>query len=76
MGRTYSTNEMKRKTHRVWVGELKGKRPLGRPRHKWKDDIKMDLRGIEWGFIDWFHMARETDKWRASVNTVMNIRVP
>jgi hypothetical protein len=50
---------------------------LGRPRHKWEDNIKMDLREIGWGVgMDWIDLAQDRDQWRAFVNTVMNLRVP
>jgi hypothetical protein len=52
------------------------KRALGRPRHRWKDNIKMDLIEIRWGDVDWIHVAQDRDQWRALVNTVMNLRVP
>jgi hypothetical protein len=55
------------------VGKPEGKRPLGRPRHRWVDNIKMDLRDIGWGGMDWIDLAPSRDKWRALVNTVMNL---
>jgi hypothetical protein len=58
------------------VGKPKGKRPLERPRCKWIDNIKMDLREIEWSGIYWIGLAHDRDKWRALVNTAMNLRVP
>jgi hypothetical protein len=58
------------------VGKPEGKRPLGRPRRRWVDNIKMDLREIRWGGMDWSVLAEDRDKWRALVNTVMNLRVP
>jgi len=60
--------------NRVLVGKPEGKRPLGRPRHRWEDNIKMDLREVGGG--DWMELAQDRDKWRALVNTVMNHRVP
>jgi hypothetical protein len=51
-------------------------RPLGRPRRRWEDNIKMDLREIGFGDVDWTHLAQDRDRWRALVNTVMNLRVP
>jgi hypothetical protein len=51
------------------------KRPLGRPRRRWVDNIKMDLREIEWDGMDWIDMAQDRDQWRALVNTAMNLRV-
>jgi len=64
-----------RGVHRVLVGNPEGKRPLGRPRRRWEDNIKMDLREVEGGG-DWMDLAQNRDKWRALVNTVMNFRVP
>jgi hypothetical protein len=53
-----------------------GKRKLGRPRRRWVDNIKMDLREIGWDVVDWIDMAQERDQWRALVNKVLNLRVP
>jgi hypothetical protein len=58
------------------VGKPEGMRALGRPRHRWVDNIKMDLREIGWGGMDWICLAQDKDQWRALVNTVMNLRVP
>jgi hypothetical protein len=58
------------------VGKPEGKRPLERPRLRWEDNIKMDLREIEWGGMDWIDLAQDRDQWRALVNTEMNLRVP
>jgi hypothetical protein len=60
------------------VGKPEGKRPLGRPRHRWVVNTrnKMDLREIGWDGIDWIDLAQDRDQWRALVNTVMNLRVP
>jgi hypothetical protein len=55
---------------------LVGKRPLGRPRYRWEDNIKMDLREIGWGDMDWIHLVQDRDQWRALMNTEMNLRVP
>jgi hypothetical protein len=62
--------------YRILVGKPEGKRPLGRGRHRWNDNIKMDLGDIGWGGMDWIDMAQDRDQWRALVNTVMNLRVP
>jgi hypothetical protein len=59
-----------------WWGKPEGKRPLGRPRRRWMDNIKMDLREIGWDGVDWIELAQGRDQWRALVNTVMNLRVP
>jgi hypothetical protein len=58
------------------VGKPEGKRPLGTPRRRWEDNIRMDLREIEWGGMYWTDLAQDRDQWRALVNTVMNLRVP
>jgi hypothetical protein len=58
------------------VGKSEGKRPLGRPRHGWVDNIKMDLSGIGWGGMDWIDLAEDRDQWRALVNMVMSLWVP
>ena len=65
-----------RVVHRVLVGKPEGKRPLGRPRRRWEDNIKMDLQEVGGGCGDWMELAQDRDKWRALVNTVMNLRVP
>jgi hypothetical protein len=66
----------KRNAYRILVGKPEGKRPLGRPRHRWKDYIIMDLREIGWGDMDLIDLAQDRDQWRAVVNTVMNLWVP
>jgi hypothetical protein len=60
----------------ILVGRPEGRRPLGRPRRRWEDNIKTDLREIGFGDVDWIHLAQDTDRWRALVNTIMNLRVP
>jgi hypothetical protein len=65
-----------RNVYRILVGKPEGKRPLGRPRLRWVDKIKMDLRGIEWGVMDWIALAQDKDQWSVLVNTAMNIWVP
>jgi hypothetical protein len=60
----------------ILVGRSEGRRPLGRPRCRWEDNIKMDLREIVFGDMDWIHWAQNRDRWRALVNTVMNLWVP
>ena len=64
-----------RGVHRVLVGKPEGKRPLGRPRRRWEDKVKMDLQEVGGGG-DWMELAQDRDRWRALVNTVMNLRVP
>jgi hypothetical protein len=65
-----------RVVYRVLVGKPEGKRPLGRPRCRWEDNIKMDLQEMRRGCGDWMELARDRDRWRAPVGTVINIRVP
>ena len=62
--------------HRVLVGKPEGKRPLGRPRRRWEDNIKMDLQEVGADCEDWMELAQDRDRWRALVSTVMNILVP
>jgi hypothetical protein len=64
-----------RNVYRVLMGRPEGKRPLGRPRHKWENGIRMKLREIHWGSIALIHLAQDRDQWRAVANTVMNFRV-
>jgi hypothetical protein len=65
----------KRNAYRISVGKLEGKRPLGRPRHRWEDNIKMDLREIGWGDMKWIDLVQDRDQWRALVTMVMNLWV-
>jgi hypothetical protein len=65
----------KRTAYRILVGKPEGKRPLGRPRCSWVNNIKIDLRGIMWNGMDWIDLAQDRDQWRALVNTVMNLQV-
>jgi hypothetical protein len=62
--------------YRILVGKPEEKRPLGRPKRRWVENIKMDIREIVWNCVDWIDLAQDRDQWRALVNTVMNIRVP
>ena len=61
--------------NRISVGKLEGKRPLGRPRRRWEDNIKLDLQEVGCGGVDWIELAPDGDRWRALVNAVMNLRV-
>jgi hypothetical protein len=61
--------------YRALMGKPKGKRPLGRPRRRWEDGIRMDLRGTDLESVDWIQLAEDRDRWRTLVNTVMNLRV-
>jgi hypothetical protein len=65
----------KRAAYRILMGRPKGRRPRGRPRHRWEDNIKMDLQAVGWD-MDWIELAQDRDRWRAVVNAVMNLRVP
>jgi hypothetical protein len=65
----------KKGAYRILVGRPEGRRPLGRPRHRWEDNIKMDLQEAGWG-IDWIELAQDRDRWRVLVKAVMNLRVP
>jgi hypothetical protein len=73
MGKECSTNGEKRYAYRILVGKPERKRPLRRPRHRWLDNIKIDLRDIGWDGRDWIDLGRDRDQWRALVNTVMNL---
>jgi hypothetical protein len=64
-----------RKVYKVLVGKPEGKRPLGRPRRKWEDGVRMDLREIGLGYVDWIRLAQDRGRWLAVVSAVMNLRV-
>jgi hypothetical protein len=64
-----------REVHKVLVGKHEGKKPLGRPKRRWEDGIRMDLREIGWGRVEWKQFAQDRNRWRALVNAVMNLRV-
>jgi hypothetical protein len=66
----------KRNVYRLFIGKPEGKRPLGRPRHRWIDNVKMDLLEIGLSVVDWIGLAQDRYRWRALVNVVMNLRVP
>jgi hypothetical protein len=74
MGRACNMNGEKRNAYRILVGKPERKRPLGRPRHSWVYNIKMNLG--EMGGMDWIHLAQDRDQWRALVNMIMNLCVP
>jgi hypothetical protein len=65
----------KRNAYRLLVGKLEGRRPLGRPRHRWVDNIRMNLVEVGWGDVDWIGVAQDRGGWTALVNVVMNLRV-
>jgi hypothetical protein len=62
--------------YRILVGNPEGKRPLGRPRCRWEDNFKIDVRETGWGCMDWIYLAQDRDQWRNPVNTVVNVWVP
>ena len=66
----------RRGVYRVLVGKPNGKRPLGRSKRRWEDNIKTDLQEVECAVIDWIELAQDKDRWQALVNAVMNLRVP
>jgi hypothetical protein len=66
----------KRNAYRLLVGKPEGRRQLGRPRRRWLDDIRMDLVEVGWGDLDSIGLAQDRDRWRAIVNSVLNLRVP
>jgi hypothetical protein len=68
--------EEKRNVYRLLVGKPEGRRPLGRPRRRWIDNIKMDLLEIRLSVVDWIGLAQDRYRWRALVNSVMHFRVP
>jgi hypothetical protein len=66
----------KRNAYRLFVGKPEGKRPLGRRRRRWVDNIRMDLGEVGWGDLDWIGLAQVRNRWRTLVNSVLNLRVP
>jgi hypothetical protein len=76
MGRACSTNGWTRNACRILVENPEGKRPLGRPRRRRVDNIRINLREVGWDGMDWIYLAQNRDQWRALVNTAMNLRVP
>jgi len=65
-----------RGVYRVLVGKPEGSRPLGRPRHRWVDNISMDLQEVRCGYMDWIGLAQDRERWQTLVGAVMNLRVP
>jgi hypothetical protein len=66
----------RRKAYRLLVGKPEGRSPLGRPRRRWLDNIRKDHVKVGWGDVDWIGLAQDRDRWRALVNSVLNLRVP
>jgi hypothetical protein len=75
MDRACSTRREKRNAYRILVGKPEGRRPLGRPKRRWVDNMKIDLREIWYG-MDWIDLTQDKEQWRVLVNTIMNLRVP
>jgi hypothetical protein len=73
---TYVVNNLKRNVYRLLVGKPEGKKPLGKPRSRWMENIKMGLLEIGLSVVDWIGLAQDRYTWRALVNSVMNLRVP
>jgi len=65
-----------RGAYRILVRKPEGRRPLGRPRRRWVDNIRMDLQDVRCGYMDWIGLAKDRDRWRTLVSAVMNLRVP
>jgi hypothetical protein len=76
MGGSCSTKGEKRNAYRLLVGKPEGKRPLGRPRRRWVDNIRMNLGEVGRGDVDWIGLVKDRNRWRAVVNSVLNLRVP
>ena len=77
MGGTYSAyGGVESGVYRVLMGKPEVKRPLGRPRHRWEDNIKVDFQEVGCGGMDWMELPQDRDRWRALVSAVMNLRVP
>jgi hypothetical protein len=66
----------KRDVYRLLLGKPEGKRPLGRPRREWVDNLRMNLGEVGWGDMDWLGLAQDRNRWRALVNSVLNLRIP
>jgi hypothetical protein len=67
---------MRENAYRLLVAKPEGRRPLGRPRRRWVDNIRINLLEVGWGDVDWIGLAQDGDRWRALVNSVLNLRVP
>jgi hypothetical protein len=75
VGGACGTHGRGEKVYKVLVGKPEGKRPLGRPRRRWEDEVRMELREIGLGGVDWIRLVQDRDRWRAVVSAVMNLRV-
>jgi hypothetical protein len=76
MSRTCGTSREVSNVYKILVGKPEGKRSLGRPRRRWEDNIRVDLKDIGWEGVDWIHLALGRDRWRAVVIMLMNFRIP
>jgi hypothetical protein len=76
MSRPCSTNGEKRNSYRIFMVKSEGKRPPGKPGRRWVDNIRMDFGEVGWGDLDWIGLAKDRNRWRALVNSVLNLRVP
>jgi hypothetical protein len=74
-GHVARIGEEKKNMSRLLVGKLQGNRPLGRPKRRWVDNIRMDILELGWGGVDWIGLVQDRDKWGALVNVVMNLQV-
>jgi len=74
-GNVARMGEMKN-AHKILVRKPEGKRPLGRPRRRWEDNIRMDRREVVWDGVDWVHLAQDREQWRDLVSTIMSLRIP
>ena len=75
MGGACGTYGEGRGAYRVLVGKPESRRALGRPRRRWEDNVKMDVRNVDWGHMDWIDLVQDRGRWRAVVKAVMNFRV-
>jgi hypothetical protein len=75
MGRERSAHGTVKNTYKIFVGKPEGKRPLGRHRRRWKDNIKTNLKEIWFADVEWIHLAQDRERWRAVVNAVINLRI-
>ena len=76
MGGACCTYGGEERHNRVLMGNPEGKRPLGRPRHRWENNIKMDLQEVGYRVLDWIELTQDRDRWQAFVNAVINLQLP